>query len=49
MGESRTEKLDAIVVGAGMAGLYMLYKLRGLGMNVKVIEAGSDGNDNDTE
>jgi len=42
MGESRTEKLDAIVVGAGMAGLYMLYKLRGLGMNVKVIEAGSD-------
>jgi cyclohexanone monooxygenase len=33
---------DAIVIGAGFAGLYMLHKLRGLGMSVKVLEAGSD-------
>ena len=26
-----TRKFDAIVVGAGFAGLYMLHKLRGLG------------------
>ena len=33
---------DAIVVGAGFAGLYQLHRLRALGMAVKVIEAGSD-------
>lgn len=33
---------DAIVVGAGFSGLYMLYKLRELGLSAKVIEAGSD-------
>lgn len=32
------ERLDAVVVGAGFAGLYMLYRLRGLGMTVRVIE-----------
>ncbi|HXK32866.1 MAG TPA: NAD(P)/FAD-dependent oxidoreductase [Dehalococcoidia bacterium] len=31
---------DAIVVGAGFAGLYMLHRLRGLGMRAHVIEAG---------
>ncbi len=31
---------DAIVVGAGFSGLYMLYRLRALGLSVKVIEAG---------
>lgn len=35
----RTE-LDAVVVGAGFAGLYTLHKLRGLGLRVKVLEAG---------
>ena len=34
--------LDAIIVGAGMAGLYQLYRLRELGLRVKVIEA-ADG------
>jgi cyclohexanone monooxygenase len=34
-------QLDAIVVGAGLAGLYALYRLRGLGMKVRVYEAGS--------
>ena len=32
---------DAIVVGAGFAGMYMLHKLRGLGLSVKVFETGS--------
>ncbi|MBI2723667.1 MAG: NAD(P)/FAD-dependent oxidoreductase [Chloroflexi bacterium] len=34
--------LDAIVVGAGFAGLYMLYRLRGLGFRVRVLEAADD-------
>jgi cation diffusion facilitator CzcD-associated flavoprotein CzcO/acetyl esterase/lipase len=33
-------KLDAIVVGAGFAGLYALHRLRGLGLNVRVLEQG---------
>ncbi|MSP35435.1 MAG: NAD(P)/FAD-dependent oxidoreductase [Limnohabitans sp.] len=33
--------VDVVVVGAGFAGLYMLYRLRGLGLQVQVIEAGS--------
>lgn len=32
---------DVIVVGAGFAGMYMLYRLREQGMRVRVIEAGS--------
>ncbi|MEV4729899.1 NAD(P)/FAD-dependent oxidoreductase [Saccharopolyspora sp. NPDC049426] len=35
-------QLDAVVVGAGFSGLYMLYKLRRLGMSAKVVEAGGD-------
>jgi cation diffusion facilitator CzcD-associated flavoprotein CzcO len=31
---------DAIVVGAGFAGMYMLHRLRGLGFSAKVFEAG---------
>ena len=31
---------DAVVVGAGFAGLYMLHRLRGLGLAVRVYEAG---------
>ena len=33
--------IDALVVGAGFAGLYMLYCLRELGVSARVIEAGS--------
>ena len=33
---------DAVIVGAGFAGLYMLHKLRGLGMTARVFEAGDD-------
>ncbi|SLK10535.1 flavin-containing monooxygenase [Arthrobacter sp. P2b] len=32
---------DAVVVGAGLAGIYALYKLRQQGLKVKVLEAGS--------
>jgi cyclohexanone monooxygenase len=32
---------DAVIVGAGFAGLYMLHRLRGMGMRVRVFEAGS--------
>ena len=32
---------DAIVIGAGVSGLYQLYKLRELGLRVRVFEAGT--------
>jgi cation diffusion facilitator CzcD-associated flavoprotein CzcO len=32
---------DAIIIGAGMSGLYQLYRLRELGMRVRVFEAGT--------
>ena len=32
---------DAVVVGAGFAGLYMLHRLRQAGFNARVLEAGS--------
>jgi cation diffusion facilitator CzcD-associated flavoprotein CzcO len=36
------QALDAIIIGAGFAGLYQLHRLRdGLGLEVKVLEAGS--------
>lgn len=35
-------QFDAIIVGAGFGGLYALHKLRGLGLKVRVIEAGAD-------
>ena len=38
---STSNTFDAIVVGAGFAGLYMLYRLRELGLKVRVYEAGS--------
>lgn len=37
----RKTDFDAIVVGAGFAGLYMLHRLRQLGMSAKVFETGS--------
>src|SRR3954454_19253766 len=35
------ESYDAIVVGAGLSGLYMLHRLRGLGLSARVYERGS--------
>lgn len=32
--------IDVIIIGAGFAGLYALYKLRGLGLRVRVFEEG---------
>src|SRR5438445_5904789 len=32
---------DAIIIGAGISGLYQLLKLRELGLNVRVLEAGT--------
>ena len=32
--------IDLLIVGAGFAGLYMLYKARQIGLNAQVIEAG---------
>ena len=34
------DHVDAVIVGAGFAGLYMLHRLRGLGLSARVIEAG---------
>lgn len=36
------ETYDAVIVGAGFAGLYMLHRLRGLGLSVRVYEQGGD-------
>ena len=37
-----SERIDAVVIGAGFAGLYMIYKLRELGLSVRGFESGSD-------
>ena len=37
-----TQHYDAIVIGAGVSGLYALYKLRELGLSARVFEAGTD-------
>src|SRR5690349_6690505 len=38
----RAPEYDAIVIGAGISGMFMLYRLRQLGMTTRVFEAGSD-------
>ncbi|MBR0796484.1 NAD(P)/FAD-dependent oxidoreductase [Bradyrhizobium jicamae] len=40
-GAHATSKFDAVVIGAGVAGLYQLFRLREQGMNVRAIDAGS--------
>ena len=40
--EHCVSEFDALIVGAGFAGLYMLHRLRGLGFRARVIEA-ADG------
>jgi cyclohexanone monooxygenase len=39
--QGREEAYDVVVVGGGFAGLYMLYRLRGLGFSVHVYEQGA--------
>ena len=36
----KIEQLDAVVVGAGFAGLYMLHRFRQLGLRARILEAG---------
>jgi cyclohexanone monooxygenase len=33
---------DVVIVGAGISGMYMLYKMRELGLSTRVLEMGSD-------
>ena len=40
-GPEAVKTFDAVIVGAGFSGLYMLHRLRGLGLTARVIEAGS--------
>src|SRR3954447_5038180 len=39
---ANTTDFDAIIIGAGISGMFMLYRLRELGMTVRVFETGSD-------
>src|ERR1700710_1805738 len=39
---ANTEGYDVVVAGAGFAGMYMLHRLRGLGLSVRVYEQGGD-------
>ncbi|MBZ5607750.1 MAG: NAD(P)/FAD-dependent oxidoreductase [Acidobacteriia bacterium] len=40
-GVEPSSALDAVIVGAGFSGLYMLHRLRGLGLSARIYEAGS--------
>ena len=40
--QDRLGVYDAIVIGAGISGMYMLYRLRELGMTARVFEAGTN-------
>ena len=33
---------DVVIVGAGFAGMYLLHRMRGLGMSARLLEAGTD-------
>jgi cation diffusion facilitator CzcD-associated flavoprotein CzcO len=39
---TKATDVDAIVIGAGISGMFMLYRLRELGMSARVFEAGTD-------
>ncbi len=39
--ETAPAQVDAVIVGAGFAGMYMLHRLRGLGLSARILEAGS--------
>lgn len=39
---AETLQLDALIVGGGFGGVYSLYRLRKLGLNVKLFEAGAE-------
>ena len=37
------EQFDVMIIGAGVTGLYALYRLRELGLSVRAFEAGGGG------
>jgi len=39
---AKSRVFDAVVIGAGISGMFMLYRLRELGMTTRVLEAGTD-------
>ena len=41
-GLTEATQLDALVIGAGIAGLYQLYRLREQGLKVKAVESGDN-------
>jgi cyclohexanone monooxygenase len=40
--ETKPTKLDAVIVGAGVGGLFAIYRLRKLGLTLRAFEAGSN-------
>ena len=40
--QDQVEEYDAIVIGAGISGIFMLYRLRELGMTTRVFETGTN-------
>jgi cation diffusion facilitator CzcD-associated flavoprotein CzcO len=40
--QDHVAQYDAIVIGAGISGMFMLYRLRELGMTARVFESGTD-------
>ena len=39
---AKATTFDAIIIGAGISGMFMLYRLRELGMTARVFEAGTN-------
>ena len=40
--QDQGEQYDAIVIGAGISGIFMLYRLRELGMTTRAFESGTN-------
>src|SRR4051812_22135798 len=40
--KNKVINLDAVIIGAGFSGMYMLYRLREAGFSTRVYEAGSE-------
>jgi cation diffusion facilitator CzcD-associated flavoprotein CzcO len=38
---SAIQEVDAVIVGAGISGMYQLHKLREIGLTAKVFETGT--------
>ncbi len=39
--QNANQQFDAVIVGAGFAGMYLLHRMRGMGFKVRVVEAGT--------